>query len=235
VRIYTWGASSWEQHGAEIDAQAAGDSSGGSVSLSADGQTVAIGAHGNDGTANGAGHVRIYTWGASGWVQRGADIDGEAAVDYSGFSVSLSADGQTVAIGALNNDGAGGNSESNSGHVRIYTWGTSSWVQRGADIDGEASGDGSGKSVSLSADGQTVAIGAWGNDGAGSRAGHVRIYTWGASSWVQAGADIDGEAANDNSGTSVSLSADGQTVAIGAYGNDGGGKDAGHVRVYSLE
>jgi hypothetical protein len=55
------------------------------------------------------------------------------------------------------------------------------------------------------------------------------------SGWVQAGADIDGEAAFDLSGGSVSLSADGQTVAIGAYLNDAAGSSAGHVRVYSLE
>ena len=161
-------------------------------------------------------------------MAKGADIDGEAAGDTSGWSVSVSADGQTVAISANGNDGAG----SNAGHVRIYTWGASGWVQRGADIDGEAAGDSSGHSVSLSADGQTVAIGAYTNDGAGSNAGHVRIYTWGASGWVQAGADIDGEAANDGFGKSVSLSADGQTVAIGASGNNDG---AGSVRVYSLE
>ena len=37
--------------------------------------------------------------------QLGADIDGEAADDYSGQSVSLSADGSVVAIGATANDG----------------------------------------------------------------------------------------------------------------------------------
>ena len=87
----------------------------------------------------------------------------------------------------------------------------------------------------VSADGLTVAIGARGNDEAGSNAGHVRIYNWGASSWVQRGADMDGEAADDLSGSSVSLSADGQAVAIGALANDGAGNDAGHVRVSSLE
>jgi hypothetical protein len=172
--------------------------------------------------------VRIYFWSGFSWVQRGADIDGEAQYDWSGNSVSLSADGQTVAIGAHGNDAAG----NTAGHVRIYTWGASSWVQRGADIDGEEDNDYSGESVSLSADGQTVAIGAPFNDGAAFSAGHVRIYTWLASGWVQAGADIDGEvAAFDNSGSSVSLSADGQTVAIGAPGHDG---NVGHVRVYSL-
>ena len=42
-----------------------------------------------------------------------------------------------------------------------------------------------------------VAIGAYGNDGNGSDAGHVRLYAWDGSSWVQRGSDIDGEAADD--------------------------------------
>ena len=130
------------------------------------------------------------------WVQRGSDIDGEAAGDLSGCSVSLSADGSVVAIGASGNDGNG----IDSGHVRLYAWDGSSWVQRGSDIDGEAADDYSGSSVSLSADGSVVAIGAYGNDGNGIDAGHVRLYAWNGSSWVQRGSDIDGEAADDYSG-----------------------------------
>ena len=41
------------------------------------------------------------------WKQRGADIDGEAVWDESGTSVSLSADGTALAVGAPNNNGAG--------------------------------------------------------------------------------------------------------------------------------
>ena len=52
--------------------------------------------------------------------------------------------------------------------------------------------------------------------------------------WNQLGSDIDGEAANDNSGDSVSLSNDGTIVAIGAPFNDGTGAEAGHVRVYTM-
>ena len=51
----------------------------------------------------------------------------------------------------------------------------------------------------------------------------------------QLGSDIDGEAANDYSGTSVSLDSDGDRVAIGAYENDGGGNNAGHARIYSWD
>ena len=140
------------------------------------------------------------------------------------YSVSLSSDGTTVAIGAPYNDGANG---FDSGHVRIYAWNsaTSAWEQQGADIDGEAADDESGMSVSLSSDGTTVAIGAPYNDGNGSNSGHVRIYAWNSatSAWEQQGADIDGEAGNDESGVSVSLSSDGTTVAIGAPGNAGNG------------
>ena len=71
------------------------------------------------------------------WSQIGQDIDGEAADDYSGHSVSLSSDGNTVAIGAPYNDGNG----SNSGHVRIYENTGGSWSQIGQDIDGEAASD----------------------------------------------------------------------------------------------
>ena len=99
----------------------------------------------------------------------------------------------------------------------------SAQTQLGADIDGEATGDQSGWSVSLSSDGTTVAIGARLNDGNGNYAGHVRIYEYSSGSWTQLGADIDGEAAGDQSGSSVSLSSDGTRVAIGAAGNDGNG------------
>ena len=52
------------------------------------------------------------------------------------------------------------------------------------------------------------------------------------NAWTQIGSDIDGEAYNDRSGYSVSLSSDGSVVAIGAYANDGNGGNSGHVRIY---
>jgi hypothetical protein len=227
-------ASEWTQQGADIDGEAEDDQSGGSVSLSSDGTTFAIGAPYNDGNGSNSGHVRIYGWNSvtSAWEQQGTDIDGEAAGDYSGI-VSLSSDGTTVAIGAYTNDGNG----SNSGHVRIYAWNsvTSAWEQQGADIDGEAENDQSGRGVSLSPDGTTVAIGAPYNDANGTNSGQVRIYAWNSvtSAWEQQGADIDGEAENDQSGRNVSLSFDGTTVAIGAPYNDGNGSGSGHVRIYA--
>ena len=51
--------------------------------------------------------------------------------------------------------------------------------------------------------------------------------------YLQLGADVDGEDKDDNSGWSVSLSADGARMAVGAAKNDGGSRNAGHVRVLS--
>jgi len=162
------------------------------------------------------------------WSQIGSDIDGEAAEDRSGSSVSLSSDGSVLAIGAWLNDGNG----ESAGHVRIYQNNAGVWTQVGNDIDGEATGDGSGFSVNLSSDGSVLAIGADGNNGNGPAAGHVRVYENQSGTWTQIGSDIDGEAAEDMSGVSVNLSSDGSVVAIGAWLNDGNGTAAGHVRVY---
>ena len=230
----------WTQIGQDIDGEAAGDQSGFSVSMSADGNRMAVGAPYNDGVlGNDEGHVRIYENISGTWTQIGQDIDGEAIDDMFGWSVSLSSDGNTVAIGAEANDG-GGNM---SGHVRVFQYDGNNWNQLGQDIDGEAAGDHSGWSVSTNGDGTIVAIGAPSNDGNGSNSGHVRVYNWDGSSWVQLGNDIDGEATSDRSGSSVSLSSDGSRVAIGAEKNawingctnNSCGVSAGHVRVYEWD
>ncbi|MEL6274243.1 MAG: T9SS type A sorting domain-containing protein, partial [Bacteroidota bacterium] len=146
----------------------------------------------------------------------------------SGFSVSMSSSGTRVAIGAQQNDGTG----SDAGHVRIYEENGGTWTQIGTDIDGEAAGDGAGFSVSLSGNGTRVVIGAWNNDDNGSNAGHVRIYEENGGAWTQVGTDIDGEAAGDLFGASVSISGDGKKIVVGGFRNDGNGTDAGHARIY---
>ena len=162
------------------------------------------------------------------WKQVGADIDGEAAGDFSGYSVSMNSTGTRVAIGAYYNDGNG----NKSGHTRVYENNDGTWGQLGADIDGEAGADRSGNSVSMNSTGTKVAIGAYLNDGNGDNSGHTRVYEYNGTTWGQLGADIDGEALNDKSGWSVSMSSDGTMVAIGGVSNDGNGSNSGHVRVY---
>ena len=71
------------------------------------------------------------------------------------------------------------------------------WTQVGSDLDAEMAGDRAGRSVSISASGSVIAVGAIFNDGAGTDAGHVRVYESNAGVWSQLGSDIDGEAAGD--------------------------------------
>lgn len=69
----------------------------------------------------------------------------------------------------------------NRGHVRMLKFDGKEWVQVGSNIDGEAAGDASGRSVSLSGNGSRVAIGAPLNDADGDvrdKIGHVRVYDW---------------------------------------------------------
>ena len=229
-----------------LNGAAVGDNFGESVSLSGDGTIVAIGSQQNDGNGSDSGHVRVYQYSSGSWTQLGQDIQGEAAGDFSGFSVSLSNDGTILAIGARRNDGNPEFQNSNSGHVRVFQYANNAWTQLGSDIDGEAADDESGYSVSLSNDGTTLAIGAPYNDGNGDNSGHVRIYQWnGTDTWTQTTSDIQGEVgffqmgdqtfeSGDRSGKSVSLSGDGTKVAIGAIFNDEMGDNSGHTRVYEI-
>jgi len=228
VRVFENIAGVWVQVGDDIYGEAALDLSGSSVSLSSDGSVVAIGANENDGNGTDSGHVRVHENIAGVWTQVGADIDGEAAGDWFGWTVSLNSDGSIVAIGAHYNDGNG----TDSGHVRVYKNISGIWTQIGSDIDGEASFDSSGYSVSLNSSGNIVAIGAPYNSGNGSVSGHVRVYENTSGIWTQINTDIDGESSFDDLGESVSLSSDGSIVAIGAPYNSGNGSGSGHVRVY---
>ena len=226
VRVYEWSGNAWTQLGDDIDGDPS-SRSGDSVSLSSDGTIVAIGAEAANFDDGYSGHVRVYEWSGNAWTQRGDDIDGEAGGDFSGDSVSLSSDGTRIAIGARSNGGNG----HLAGHVRVYEWDNDTWTQLGQDIDGEKRNHFSGTSVSLSSDGTRVAIGAPGFNELYT-SGEVRIFDLINNTWIQTGQVIDGEAVDDGSGRSVSLSSDGTIVAIGALGNDGGGSYSGHVRVY---
>lgn len=226
VRIFAWNGLNWVQKGGDINGEAVDDCSGSSISMP-DPNTVAIGANLNDGNGMNSGHVRVYSWNGVNWVQKGADLDSEGAGDYFGNSVSMS-DADVISIGAVYNSGNG----NSSGHVRVFRWNGNAWVQKGLDIDGESVGDQSGTSVDMY-DSNLVIIGAVYNSNYFFQSGHARIYKWNGNSWVQLGMDIDGEFGGDFSGYSV-CTADGNTFAIGAPTNPGGGNYNGHVRIYDL-
>ncbi len=271
--------SQWTQIGQDIDGEAAVDRSGRSVSISADGSIVAIGASANDGNGSDSGHVRVYQNINGTWFQLGQDIDGSAASIFFGDRVSLSSNGLRLAVHAVRNtganigagetkiydfiggswtqigtgilgagDGDGSNSKidlssdgsriaigaipnnSFAGIVRVFSFNGADWVQTGADFVGNAS-DQLGKGVSLSANGMRLAIAIAGDDTLGSGLGSARVYEYNGSTWAELGTGIAGEFFNDIPG-GVSLSSDGNRIAMGAAGNDGNGLVSGHVRVF---
>jgi Flp pilus assembly pilin Flp len=204
------------------------------VSLSSDGNIMAIGIPENTPYGYTRGKVQVYINNNDIWTQVGGNILGALTGQFRGgafgYSVSLSSDGTVVAIGAsIPTD------MTTSGQVEVYKNIGGTWTQLGSDINGEASDDYFGLSVSLSSDGTILAIGAPGNDGGGLSSGHVRVYRYFNMGWVRIGNDIEGEAPEDQCGRSVSLSSDGTILAIGTNNNDGNGLNSGHVRVYNIE
>lgn len=214
VQVFKLIGGVWVQQGNSINGEFTQDESGGAVSLSSDGLTVAIGAIGNDANGNNSGHVRVHKFISGSWVKQGGDIDGEAANDRSGGSVSLSSDSLIVAIGAIQNNGNG----IRRGHVRVYKLVSGSWVQQGGDINGESSDDEFGASVGISSDGLTLVVGAPRNGPLGNSYGHIRVFKFIGGSWVQQGTDIDGTQNNERLGVSVGISRDGLTFVAGASG-----------------
>lgn len=244
VRVFQWNETDWDQMGNNLYGEK-GDSFGYSVSLSSDGSILAVGATGDgDGYR---GSFRAFQWNASGWSQLGQEI--VRGSDYFGESVSLSSNGSIVAVGA------GGNTDSyegDTGCVYVLELIGTIWRLMGKPVCGEGDADEFGHSVSLSANGNILSVGAPYNDGVagenlghnrifywngenwrhtgildGTRPfnagvgedgnfGHVRTYRWSGASWDQRGSDIDGEAANDEIGWSVPLSNDGGILAVGA-------------------
>jgi len=260
VRIYEYSGESWIQLGNDIDGEAYGDYSGGSVSMNANGSRVAIGAGGNDSGGQGAGHVRIYEYSDGSWTQLGNEMYSYTSFDSFGSAVSMNSDGSRVAIGAagsstgyvqvyeysdgtwsilganidagigwlgmvsMNSDGSrvSISAPGGDGRVRIYEYSNGSWNQLGSDIDSEDSGDQFGSSVAMNSDGNKVAIGGRYNDGGGSNAGHIRVFEYISGEWSQLGGDIDSDTANDQFGSSVAMSSDGNKIVIGANGNGAG-------------
>ncbi len=228
VRVYQWNGSAWVQKGADIQGESADNGAGQAISISADGNRIAVGAHLNDVVGMNAGHVRVFDWNGTAWVQAGITLLAEAANDRFGFAVSLSDNGDRLAVGAYRN----GVNGPLTGHVRVYEWTGTSWAQLGIDIDGAAQFDNFGTVLELSADGNEMIVGIPGADSSGIGLGAAEVYQWTGTTWLQMGATLYGEASGDLFGNDVSITDNGELIAIGAERNDDGGSQAGHTRLF---
>ncbi|WP_299332858.1 T9SS type A sorting domain-containing protein [uncultured Psychroserpens sp.] len=231
VRVFENISGVWTQIGQDINGEAAVDRSGENLSLSADGNIIAIGASENDGNGFNSGHVRVYENISGVWTQIGQDIDGVGSNDMFGRSIDISSDGSILAVGG------GAIINGSKGYVNIYENINGTWSQIGSSIIGEGIGDNSGSSfdggsISLSPDGSTIIIGSETNNGNGDDAGHVRVYENISGVWTQKGQDIDGDGDFYRFGGRVALSASNTFFAAASTGNTETTFSLGYVKVY---
>ncbi|CAN5904726.1 hypothetical protein BH11MYX2_BH11MYX2_04030 [soil metagenome] len=227
------------------------DNFGESVALSADGTTLAVAASYEssgvptdpaDNSAQGAGAVYVFTRTGGTWTQQAyLKASNPATGDSFGSAIALSADGSTLAVSAPGEDsnalGINGNQSDNSalgsGAVYVFTRAGSVWSQQVyVKASNTEAADAFGVSLSLAGDGSTLAVGANGEDGQGfgnqtdntlAKAGAAYVFVRSGTTWnQQAYIKASNPGINDQFGGAVALSANGTTLAVGAYFESGG-------------
>lgn len=221
---------SWAQQGPKLqanDAESATPQQGQSVALSADGNTLAVGAWQETTGASQTGAAWVFVRSGTTWVQQGTKLVG-TGISFAGSqgqSVALSDDGDTLAVGGTS-DSAG------VGATWIFTRAGTVWTQQGTKLVGTESVGTSvqGGSVSLDAAGDTLAVGGFGDN---SGAGATWVFVRENGAWTQQGPKLVGSGAvgtDSRQGYSVSLAADGNTLATGAEKDD---SDTGATWVFT--
>ena len=224
----------------EVKKLTAGDGAAGDIfgiSVSIGGDTAIVGAHRDDDNGDDSGSAYIFSrdeGGTNSWGQVQKLLAGDGASDDE-FGRSVSISGDTAIVGAYYDDDNG----SNSGSAYIFSrdyGGADNWGEFKKLITGDgAVGDWFGRSVSISGD--TVIVGAYGDDNNGSQSGSAYIF-----SRDQGGPDNWGEvieltpsdgAADDGFGCSVSISGD--TAIVGADGDDDNGSNSGSAYIFSRD
>lgn len=237
------GNTQWTILGSTVDGVSENDKIGSlnTIDIDSAGTTIAIGTPFNSDSGSYSGYIKVFDLIAGIWTQRGNTFIGnDSLLEGTGSAVSLSADGNTIAIGSSHGHNSLGY---RCGVVRVYDWNDSTWVQRGAIIEGEGNPipvfetDVFGIAVSISADGNNLAVGGPGNTqqpGGLIYQGHARVYHWDGQAWNQVGQDIDGEQVLEDFGRSVSINETGDILAVGGrdYGHP---VDTGIVRTYYFD
>jgi hypothetical protein len=218
-------SAAWAQQGSKLTATGMiGDGGlGSSVSFSADGNTALVGSA-QDNSGAGAAYVFVRSNGV--WTQQAKLTGGSSEIRgtfgaFFGYSVSLSADGNTALIG-----GYGDNNLVGAAWVFVRSDGV--WGQQGAKLIADATeigcGYGScthtgsfGSSVAISSDGSTVLIGSVSDNGGD---GAAWVFKLAGGDWTQTGAKLTpfdslGAAGFGGYAYGVALSADGNTALIG--------------------
>jgi hypothetical protein len=256
VYAFTRSGATWSQQAyLKASNTGANDSFGRAVALSGDGNTLAVGAQQEDSAATGiggnqasnaagnSGAAYVFTRSGAAWSQQAyVKASNTGANDLFGIAVALSGDGNTLAVGATQEDsaatGIGGNQASNaagnSGAVYAFTRSGAAWSQQAyLKASNTGAGDRFGGKVALSNDGNTLAVGAQAEDSAatginGNQAsntatdsGAVYVFTRSDAVWSQqAYLKASNTGAGDLFGIAMALSGDGNLLAVGGPQED---------------
>jgi hypothetical protein len=157
------------------------------------------------------GAVWVFTRSGGGWTQQGSKLVGTGAVGQGGqgISVALSADGTTAIVG-------GPYDNSNTGAAWVFARSGGGWTQQGNKLvgTGAVATARQGSSVALSADGNTAIVGGTYDN---ADTGAAWVFTRSGGVWAQQGSKLvgTGAVATARQGSSVALSADGNTAIVG--------------------
>lgn len=231
-----------------------GDNFGYSLGLSADGNTLAVGATGEDGSslgangdgtdnsARGAGAVYVFVREAGNWSRQAyLKASNADATDLFGVSLAIGDDGDTLVIGALDEDGSSSgvngpddNDSRGSGAVYVFTRDGTQWQQQTYLKASNASGNDAFSMVAVSGDGNTLAVasfdedsrdtgvGADQSDDSSEDSGAAYVFTRDGGSWAQtAYIKPSNTSPFDQFGTRLFLNRDGSVLAVGAPLEDG--------------
>ncbi|PWU06996.1 MAG: hypothetical protein C5B51_11045 [Terriglobia bacterium] len=182
-----------------------------SVALSADGNTAALGSPWDN---QRTGAVWVFTRIGGVWTQQGGKLIGSGAINAAlqGWSVALSASGNTMLVGGQNDDT--GISPLAVGATWVFTRSEGVWTQQGGKLVGSGSAVAhQGFSVALSADGNTALVGGPYD----SSVGAAWVFRRSRGIWTQEGGELVGTGASAGAyqGFAVALSGDGNTALIG--------------------
>ena len=223
--IYKFESNIWIETKIFASDGSSGDIFGKSISISSDGNTVIVG----NGFDYAIGAVYIYKWENNIWIEttKLTASDG-AANDNFGHKISISYDGTTIVVGAYGDV----NNGDSSGSVYIYKWNGVTWDETKITASDGANDDFFGWSVSISPDGTTIIVGAYGDDDNGDSSGSAYIYKWNGVTWDETKITASDGVAYDYFGVRVSISSDGNKTMVGAIYDDDKGTDSGSAYIY---